>query len=92
MEYLQKLCQLEPFLLPTNKKTYRITYTFAQKWLTIEKADLWQTWYLCKVCAELGRTVRIQDLETGKVIANESSILNLFSICLSGRYGQDRKS
>lgn len=88
MDYRESLERLQPSLHLTNqKRTYRVTYYVPSlgKWHWHDNCCLWQCWYLCKLCAEMGRKVRILDVAMDTVFGTEVAILNLFSICLNGR-------
>jgi len=86
MDFIEKLKPLEPTPLLTLPKNYRIAYLLDNgSWHWHDDCDLWQVWYLCIKCAELGRDCRIQDKTTLEVFGTEIAKLNLFYIGLTGR-------
>lgn len=88
MDYKENLASLEP-PLPTlfspSRSRYRVAYFVSPHWNSHDHCNLWQTWYICRVCADIGRRVRVQDEATGKTFGTQIALLNLFSNTLSDR-------
>lgn len=88
MDYSEKLASLEPplpTLFSSSRSRYKIAYFVTPHWHCHEHCNLWQIWYVCRVCADIGRRVRIQDEATKKTFGTQIAILNLFSNTLSDR-------
>lgn len=94
MDYKENLARLEP-PLPTlfspSRSHYKVAYLKAPHWNSHDHCNLWQTWYICRVCADIGRQVRIQDEATGKTFGTQIAILNLFSNRLTDREKKSTK-
>jgi len=97
MNYLETLISLEPSPITNNPKNYGIAYFVREleEWHCIKNLDLWQVWYACKVCAELGREIRVRHNATLQIVSLHARaeekvlLLNLFSNRISGRCGKD---
>ena len=87
---MNQLENLQPSILTNLPKDYRVTYRLPNgQWSSSgKKFDLWQVWYIVHFCFRFGRTVRVLEISSGKILSEYSSLLNLFSYRLSGRKAQ----
>ena len=91
MEYKEELLTLEPPHYYNPHDCYRIAYLLpgTSEWFTLQGLDKWETWYVCKAFASMGRKPpRIKDMRTGLTCGTDVAILNLFSNRVTDRCGE----